>query len=124
MTTLNDLKLQVNCEGINEDLRTNKFCGAFDYQKLFDLELQNLVEMKFEDACKAKKNMNKYGEVSFNYTIESEEVLNALRQLYVNTNNSFVKSVLVSVGTTKNFTEKQIEIIAKEAIKFNLTLNF
>jgi len=59
------------------------------------------------------------GEISRKYQIKDEKIIDLFRNLYKTTNNSFIKSVLKTVGTTKTFTEKQIDIICEEISKID-----
>ncbi len=66
-----------------------------------------------------------YSNTIITYTINNDEVINTLRELYKMTKSSFVKSVIETVGATKKCSEKQLDIITTEMAKFdNLTLNF
>jgi hypothetical protein len=83
------------------------------------------LRLKMEYASKYTANQKSYSNTSISYIITNEEVLNTLRQLFVLTNNKFVKEVITSVGQNKRFTVNQVRIITEEMAKFeNITLNF
>jgi len=88
------------------------------------------ITEQFELSCKSKAfntgKSNSFGQITaYIFTIENEEILNTLRQLYVATKNNFVKQVVKTVGQSKTFTNKQLDIIADELANFEtITLNF
>jgi hypothetical protein len=124
MTTIDQLKSQIDLNQINADLKSNKYLGALNFNQLFECDLEGLVKRLFENNCVADSALSVYGETSFYYNIKSENVIISLRELYVATKSKFVKDVVASVGKAKRFSEKQLEVIAKEVIKLNLTLKF
>ena len=61
-------------------------------------------------------NAGSYGN---KYSLNSESTLITLRELYKSTKNNFIKKVIVTVGKSKEFTEKQMDLIMDELVKFN-----
>lgn len=86
----------------------------------FPIELSNLIK-KYCDQTYIRGSIN--GNFSI-YNINNGEVLNYLRDLWLESNNSFVKKVIVTVGKERKFTDKQIDVISKEGVKFNIELRF
>lgn len=92
----------------------------------------NSIEISYEleHNCKqtsyntGKRSM--YGQETIcTYHINKEEVLDVLRKLYVSTKNSYVKGVVKTVGVSKKMSQKQLDIIVEELVKFQeITLNF
>lgn len=120
-------------------MTTQQFISTIDLEKevkaielMFgeegDTSIDNIAWIKlcsmFKSYCYLSIGMNKFGKRTSNYKINNEEVLNFLRDLWLESNNSFVKSIIVTVGKEKQFTEKQIDIIMKEAVKFDIELRF
>ena len=122
-------------------MTTKEFLLSIDFEKgLKDLESATGETMDFEDYkridsqtklgnlikkyCSLTFRKDMYGKnISF-YTINNEEVLNYFRDMWLESKNDFVKKVIVSVGKEKKFTEKQIDVIMKEAVKFDIELRF
>ena len=94
------------------------------------LNVETQITEQFELSCKSKAfntgKSNSFGQITtYTFTIENEEILNTLRQLYVATANNFVKQVVKTVGQSKTFTNKQLDIIADELAKYDtITINF
>jgi len=123
MTTIKDILETVNLDELRKDFKGI----GFTENQLKIIGLKTKLETMIEGVCDVKsysnnniKNLESYN----SFEIINEELLNTLRQLYNNTKNNFVKNVIKSVGQNKKFTEKQLDIIVEEMIKFNLTINF
>jgi hypothetical protein len=92
--------------------------------------VETQITEQFELSYKSKAfnigKSNSFGQITtYTFTIENEEILNTLRQLYVATTNNFVKQVVKTVGQSKTFTNKQLDIVADELAKFEtITINF
>ena len=69
-----------------------------------------------ENATAVVINAGSYGN---KYSLNSESTLITLRELYKSTKNNFIKKVIVTVGKSKEFTEKQMDLIMDELVKFN-----
>lgn len=88
------------------------------------------ISYELENACKltargtGKSEM--YGQVTnYSYEITKDEVLNVLRELYKTTQNSFIKEVVKTVGIAKRMSQKQLDIIVEELVKYQqITINF
>ena len=123
MTTVSQIKESINLE----DLKNKDEFGLSDHN-LINSEFYIILWEKIRNSCvKHDTSESRKGQTlstSYYMTITNDELLNTLRQLYVNTKNSFVKKVVVSVGKSKKATEKQLEIIIEEMMKYNLTINF
>ncbi len=123
MTTIKEIKETINLQ----ELKDNNEFGLSE-NALYNNELFMLVWKRLRSVCEnVDTNESRKGIVlnsSSFFRINNEELLNTLRQLYVNTKNQFIKKVIVTVGKSKIMTEKQTDIIIEEMIKFNLTLNF
>lgn len=78
----------------------------------------------FKSYCSLSLVRDSFGKSASYYKINNEEVVNYLRDLWLESNNQFVKNVIVTVGKERKFTEKQIDIIMKEAVKFDVELRF
>ena len=93
-------------------------------QELLEVEVKCIVRNMFiqnsEVVGQAKKT-SQYQPTNYVYSIANEEVVNTLRNLYKLAKNNFLKEVIVTVGKTKTFTTKQLEIIA-EAISLENNL--
>lgn len=122
-------------------MTTQEFISTIDFEKGIKLsesisgEKENVEVFKtnfswiklsslFQSYCSLTLVRNKFGKDASFYKIYNEEVLNYLRDLWLESNNQFVKNVIVTVGKERKFTEKQIDIIMKEAIRFNIELRF
>lgn len=123
MTTVTEI---YNSIDLSELRREPLFSSLTDNQLRF-IDLKSKLEARIEMACKSIslsngniKNLESYN----SFVIVNDEVINTFRQLYSNTKSSFIKKVLVTVGKSKKMSEKQLEMIAEEITKFNLTINF
>lgn len=124
MKTVKSIKESVN---VSEILSNDKY-GTFEDLSneqviLFSsaTEISNLIQ----NECERNAHQISYSNTVVSFEITNEKVIELFRELYKMTNNNFVKSVLVSVGKNKKFTEKQIIIITDEIVKFNnLEINF
>ena len=123
MTTLNEIKETINLQ----ELKNNNEFRQSD-KDLVNNELFMLVWKRIRNVCKSIDTSESRKGIELNsgsfMKIDNEELLNTLRQLYINTKNEFVKKVIVTVGKSKIMTEKQTDIIIEEMVKFNLTLKF
>jgi len=86
-----------------------------------EIEIKCDLKNKIQDISSLIRLQRKStrGEISRKYQIKDEKIIDLFRNLYKTTNNSFIKSVLKTVGTTKTFTEKQIDIICEEISKID-----
>lgn len=122
MTTISQLRKSVNIDELKNDFGT-----AFNEAQLMNIGLISMLELMIEDVSEeitySNNNIKNMEDYTF-FNITSDGLMDTLRQLYVNTNNGFVKDVVKTVGQTKKFNERQLSIIVKEMIKFNLNINF
>ena len=79
--------------------------------------------LKLEYSVSKSNKVGMYDE-KISFTFDNEELINYLRSLYVNTKNSFVKKVVATVGKSKRVSERQLDIIVRDAMKYNLVINF
>jgi hypothetical protein len=128
MKTVKSIIQNVN---VNEVLENDKY-GTYEgmtNEQISDAVAYGTIAMMLKKACveNSNKNTNTFGgRATYNYTYEitSEEVINFLRTLYINTTNSFAKQVIETIGKSKFFTQKQLDIVMEEIMKFDLTINF
>lgn len=121
MTTIKTIKENVN---ITELLSNDMYEGLTKEQLINMVSVGKLVVLI--------NNVSKYNfyrvsttVTNTSYDITNEEVINMLRELYKLTSNKFVKSILVTVGQSKKYTERQLSQIVGEMVKFeNLIINF
>ena len=118
-------------------MTTQQFISSIDFEKevraieAISGEVENTnniawikLSTMFKSYCDLSLVRNSYGKISSYYKINNEEVINYIRDLWLLSNNSFVKNVIVTVGKERKFTEKQLDIIMKEAVKFDIELRF
>ena len=123
MKTIQDIRNEINIK----DLRNNNEYGLSD-NDLIDTEFYMIIWKKIQNISEEAQTKEKRKGItlssSYYFKFNNEEFLNTLRQLYINTNNTFVKKVVKTIGESKKITEKQIEIIINEMMKYNLNINF
>lgn len=56
---------------------------------------------------------------SMSFEIISENLIQLLRDLFILTTNSFMKSVITTVGKSRKMSEKQLNLIKKEMLNFD-----
>ena len=82
--------------------------------------LEDLIKKHLKGILFTKKNNT----TDSYYIIKNEEVLNFLRDLWLESKNSFVKNIIVSVGRNRKSSNKQLSVICKESVKHNIELRF
>ena len=110
MTTINDIineKRNSIEESINEGT-SRKDAIEISVSIFLDTYYERKLNKTFVRG--AKGNFTIYG--------LTEEFTQKLRDFYVICNNSFVKKVMVSVGTERKMTRKQLEIITDEMTNY------
>lgn len=119
MTTVAELKQTIDLTNI---VNAYELTNA----ELLELQVKNIARNMFIDNSEVvgqAKKTSQYQASNYVYSITNEEVVNTLRNLYKLAKNNFVKEVIVSVGKTKTFTTKQLDIIAEAiSLENNLTI--
>lgn len=117
-------------KSIKENVNVELLSTSFAYEDVPANEIRNIeTEVNLVMAIKSNSTMSTF-QVSatvnnYSYEITNIEVINLLRELYKLSSNKFVKDVITTVGQTKKYSQKQIDIIVSEMVKFeNLTINF
>jgi hypothetical protein len=117
-------------KSIRENINVEPLLNTFVYEGVSANDVRNIeTEVAILRAIKNNSTMTTY-QVSatvnrYSFEITNTEVINLLRELYKLTPNKFVKDVITTVGQTKKYSEKQIDIIVSEMVKFeNITINF
>ena len=117
-------------KSIRENVNVELLSTAFAYEDVSANEIKN-IETEVELVMLIKNNSTvtttkvSYSVSNYSFEITNIEVINLLRELFLLTSNKFVKSVIETVGQTKRFSQKQIDIIISEMVKFeNLVINF
>lgn len=128
MTTLENIKNGINIEELKANDKYNSFEDWSD-EEILDATIFSTICAMFRKESKQEVNVymnaSRSGkDVVSSYFIQNENVIETLRNIYKSTKNNFVKSVVTTIGQTKKFSDKQIQIIAEEIMKLNLTLNF
>jgi len=124
MQTVKAIKESVNVSEVLSNDVNEIYEGCTEKQVINWTTASNISRL-IENVSKRFSNQVSYSVTNIYFEITNEEVINLFRELYKLTSNKFVKSVLVSVGKNKKFTEKQLITITDEIIKFeNLTINF
>jgi hypothetical protein len=115
---------------IKENVNVELLSSSFAYEDVPVNEIKN-IETEVELAMIIKSNSTctttkvSYSNSNYSYEITNIEVINLLRELYKLSSNKFVKDVISTVGQTKIFSQKQIDVIISEMVKFeNLVINF
>ena len=121
MKTIKSIRQNVNVELLSTSLA---------YEDVPETEIKN-IETEVELVMLIKSNSTcittqvSYSNSNYSYEITNIEVINLLRELYKISSNKFVKDVISTVGQTKKYSQKQIDIIVSELVKFeNLVINF
>lgn len=124
MTTIKTIKEGVNVKEILSNDKYGTFEGLSNEQ-IINIVSSTNVSLQIQNVSERNSYQVSYSNTVISYKIINEEVINLFRELYKLTSNKFVKSVLVSVGQNKKFSEKQIIVITDEIVKFeNLIINF
>jgi hypothetical protein len=110
-------------KSIKENVNVDLLSKSFAYEDVCANDIRNIeTEVTLVMWIKSNSNMNTY-QVSatvnnYSYEITNIEVVNLLRELYKLSSNKFVKDVISTVGQTKKYTQKQIDVIISEMVKF------
>lgn len=124
MKTIKSIRENVNVELI---LKNDKY-GIYEgvsKNEIANIETETTIAMaiktnSLETRFQVSATVNNYS-----FEITNEEVINLLREVYKLSSNNFVKSVITTIGQTKKYTQKQLDIVVSEIVKFeNLTLIF
>ena len=128
--TTSKTNIMKTIKSIKENVNVELLSNSFAYEDVPANEIRNIeTEVTLVMAIKSNSTMSTY-QVSatvnnYSYEITNIEVINLLRELYKLSSNKFVKDVITTVGQTKKYSQKQIDIIVSEMVKFeNLTINF
>ena len=130
MKTIQDIRNEINIKDLQNELDTNESYEDVTIEEMIGFEVSNQVRRMIQNVSESvtSRNGRTFGGVAlsnYNFKITNEEVLNTLRQLYILSNNKFVKEVISTVGKSRFFTENQLRVINEEIEKFNkITLNF
>ena len=130
MKTIQDIRNEINIKDLQNELDTNESYEGVTIEEIIGFEVSNQVRRMIQNVSESvtSRNLKTFGGVAlsnYNFKITNEEVLNTLRQLYILSNNKFVKQVISTVGKSRFFTENQLRDINEEMEKFNqITLNF
>lgn len=127
MKTIESLIESVNIQDQREK-RASIFEDASD-KEVIECVVFAKIAMEFKTSCNEisssyMNNSRTKIESNYSYEIENDGVINTLRELYKSTSNKFVKSVVATVGQTKKFSDKQLDIIADEILKLKISLTF
>jgi hypothetical protein len=117
MKTIGELKSKIDLTKIE-----NKY--ELTEKEMLEVEVKSFVMKTFTDNSEIigqAKKTSQYQPTNYVYSITNEEIINTLRNLYKISKNNFLKDVIVSVGKSKIFTDKQLEIIS-EAISLENNL--
>lgn len=115
MKTVKELKAQIEITNDEDNL---------GIEVMKEITLAARLNSKMQDICKSTGFCSKTG-LESRYEITNEEILNTLRDLYKSTRNNFVKGIIETVGKSKKFSHKQMDIICDELVTFNsITINF
>jgi len=121
MTTLKSIKENVNVELL---------ASTFAYEdvpanEIINIETEVIIAMLIKKNSTCTTTQVSYSVSNYYYEITNIEVINLLRELYKVSSNKFAKDVISTVGQTKKYSQKQIDIIVSELVKFeNLVINF
>ena len=123
MTTVQDLRNSIDTTNLiaDEDITLDQMIDT-----RVESKITSLIDENSKTTMVNTGRANSFGKIYVTYySFDNEEILNTLRQLYVATKNNFVKEVVKTVGQSKKMSEKQLDIITSELVKFNqITLNF
>jgi len=117
-------------KSIKENVNVELLATTFAYEDVSANEIRNIetevvVAMLIKNNSTCTTSQVSYSVSNYSYEISNIEVINLLRQLYVLTSNKFVKDVISTVGSTKRYSQKQIDVIISEMVKFeNLVITF
>ena len=124
MTTVKSIKENVNVEQALKNDKYDIFEGVSEIE-IRNILLDTEIVMMLKKACKSNSYKVSYSVTIESFEITNENVISALLKLQNLSKSTFVKSVLETVLTSNKFSQKQLDIIVSEIVKFeNLTLNF
>ncbi len=121
MSTVQSIKDSVNVEKLSssivyEDVPVNE---------IRNIETEVTIAMMLKKSSKETSFKISYSVTNYSFEITNENVIILLNELKDLSKSTFVKSVLETVLTSNKFSQKQLDIIVSEIVKFeNLTLNF
>lgn len=128
MTLIEKIKSEINVTELRKNDRFGIFEDSTDAQ-VIDSELYAEIAASFKKSCEEETNQfinsSRSGiERSSKYIIVLDSMIDSLRELYKQSRNQFVKDVIATIGKSKTFTSKQLEVVVDEIIKINFNLNF
>ena len=121
MRTVSQIKENVNVE----KLSTSMMYEDVPVNEIRNIETEVTIAMMLKKASKETSYKVSYSVTNYSFEITNENVISMLNELSEISKSAFVKSVLETVLTSNKFSQKQLNIIVSEIVKFeNLTLNF
>jgi hypothetical protein len=121
MTTIKSIK-----ENVNVQLLASTFAYEdVSANEIINIETEVVVAMLIKNNSTCTITQVSYSVSNYNYEITNIEVINLFRELYKVSSSKFAKDVISTVGQTKKYSQKQIDIIVSELVKFeNLVITF
>lgn len=121
MRTVSQIKENVNVE----KLSTSMMYEDVPVNEIRNIETEVEIAMMLKKASKETSFKISYSVTNYSFEIVNENVIILLNELKELSKSTFVKSVLETVLSSSKFSQKQLDIIVSEIVKFeNLTLNF
>lgn len=121
MKTVKSIKENVNVE----KLSTSIMYEDVPVSEIRNIETEVTIAMMLKKSSKETSFKVSYSVTNYSFEITNENVISMLMELKEISKNTFVKSVLETVLNSIKFSQKQLDIILSEIVKFeNLTLNF
>jgi hypothetical protein len=110
-------------KAIKENVNAELLSSSFAYEDVPFNQIRNIeTEVILIMGIKNNSKINTYNVSAtvnnYYYEIENEKIINLLTELYKTTPNKFVKNVIETVCKTHKYTQKQIDIIVSEMVKF------
>jgi len=121
MKTIKSIKDSVNVELLS---RSSSYEGI-PVSQIRNIETEVQLDRLIKNNSQSTSFKVSYSVTNYSYKITNIEVVNLLRELYKISSNKFLKDVLVTVGQSKKYSQKQLDVIVSELVKFeNLAINF
>lgn len=121
MKTIKELKDEVSQEVIQKDIEEMKLNNepVLSEEELRQIYTSSKLKFRYEDMSRAIGVVRGINNVETQYEIVNDDILSVLRSFYTVVRNRFVKDVIVTVGKTKRFTDKQMGVICNELVRYN-----
>jgi len=121
MKTIKELKDEVSQEVIQKDIEEMKSNNepVLSEEELRQIYTSSKLKFRYEDMSRAIGVVRGINNVETQYEIVNDDILSVLRSFYTVVRNRFVKDVIVTVGKTKRFTDKQMGVICNELVRYN-----